>query len=74
MTKLVIYTDLGRSLPDHGSYSHAAAAAMLAELHAHGIPVIIAQRKIRFEQISLRTGISFIDQTGYSYSTVFNVC
>ncbi len=74
MTKLAIYTDVDGSLLDHDSYSHAATDALLTGLHAHGIPVIIAQRKIRFEQISLRTGISFIDQTGYSYSTVFNVC
>ena len=54
MTKLVIYTDLDGSLLDHDSYSHAAADALLNELEAHGIPVIIASSKTRSEQVSLR--------------------
>jgi len=54
MTKLVIYTDLDGSLLDHDSYSHAAADALLAELEAQGIPVIIASSKTRSEQVSLR--------------------
>jgi mannosyl-3-phosphoglycerate phosphatase family protein len=54
MKKLVIYTDLDGSLLDHDSYSHAPADALLAELEAHGIPVIIASSKTRSEQIPLR--------------------
>ena len=54
MTKLVIYTDLDGSLLDHDSYSHAPADMLLAELEAHGIPVIIASSKTRCEQIPLR--------------------
>ena len=54
MTKLVIYTDLDGSLLDHDSYSHVLADALLVELEAHGIPVIIASSKTRCEQILLR--------------------
>ena len=54
MTKLVIYTDLDGCLLDHDSYSHAPADALLAELEAHAIPVIIASSKTRSEQIPLR--------------------
>ena len=74
MTKLVIYTDLDGSLLDHDSYSHAAADALLVELEAHGIPVIIASSKTRYEQTSLRTAIIFIDQMGYRSGSVFHVC
>ena len=50
----LVFTDLDGSLLDHHSYSFAAAAPLLAELEAAGIPVIPVSSKTRAEIAELR--------------------
>jgi mannosyl-3-phosphoglycerate phosphatase family protein len=51
---LVIYTDLDGSLLDHDTYEHSPADALLTELEAANIPVVLVSSKTRDEITQLR--------------------